>query len=90
MVTTPMISAHDHRRGHAAEQALDRLVRRHVGHQRTVAHPGADEVAGDVVADRAEHQPDDHADAVGEHEEQPGEPAEDADVREAEDRDRRR
>ena len=80
--------AHHDRRGHAAGEALEGLVRRDVGHQRAVAHPGADEVAGDVVAHRAEHEPDDHADAVGEHEQQAGEAAEDADVGEAEDGDR--
>ncbi len=72
--------AHHHRRGHAAGQALERLVGRDVGHERSVAEPRADEVAGDVVAHRAQHEADDHADAVGEHEEQAREPAEDADV----------
>ena len=52
------------------------------------AHPRADEVAGDVVADRAEHEADDHADAVGDDEQQAGEAAEHADVGEAEHGDR--
>ena len=54
------------------------------GIERSAADARADEVADDVVADRAEREPDDHPDAVGVHEQQPGEPAEHADVGEAE------
>ena len=73
--------AEDDRGPHPREQAFDGLVRRHVGRERAPTDARPDEVADDVVPDRADHETDDHPDAVGVDEQEAGETAEHADVR---------
>ena len=71
-----------------ADQALDRLVRRHLGRQRAATHAGADEVPDDVVRNRAQDEADEHAEAVGIREQETSEPAQHTDVHVTQERDR--
>ena len=74
--------ADDDRRDHAGDRALDGLVRRDLRRDRRVPELRADEEAEHVVGDHAQRDAEEQADAVVRREEQPGEPAEPADVRE--------